>query len=282
MTPQTWYWAVPAVLLLAGGWTLMRRRRLRGRRLYQQELERALADGILTEEEERELESVRERRDLSDAEVRMVAVSLYRHALKDAMSDARITQQEDESLQTLRAHLGLSDADLAADVKQMQRVQVLAGVERGELPKIVAPLDLADGEVAHWAVHARLADQLIVPGRKTELRAVNFEIASATPFSASGERSGLGASQEILPIDTGLLIVTNRRTIFEGARKHLNVPHMKLRTIDLFHDGVALDETDPAHASFFLVPDPELTTAILLSAARTRQNELRNLTTRSA
>jgi hypothetical protein len=273
---------LPAVVLLSVSGMLLHRRRLRGRRLYQVELERALADGILTEDEERELETVRERRDLSDHEVRMVAVSLYRRALKDAISDARITEEEDETLQRMRTQLGLSDTDLADDVKQLQRIRVLAGVERGELPKMNPPLDLAEGEVAHWAVHARLAEKLIVPGRRTYLRSINLDVPGHTPFAATGERSVLATSTEILPIDTGLLVVTNRRAIFEGARRNLSVPHMKLQTIALFQDSVALDETDPANTSFFLVPDPELTAAILLCAARKRQIELKNLTTRSA
>ena len=78
------------------------------------------------------------------------------------------------------------------------------------------------------------------------------------------------------------MVVTSRRTIFEGARKNLSVPHMKLQTVELFQDSVALDETDPASTSFFLVPDPELTAAILLCAARKRQNELKSLATRTA
>jgi hypothetical protein len=282
MTLQIWIWAIPAILLLTGGWMVVRRRRLHGRRLYHEELERALADGILTEDEERELETVRERRDLSDQEVRMVAVSLYRRALKDAMSDARITEEEDETLHRMRTQLGLSDTDLADDVKQLQRIRVLAGVERGELPKMNPPLDLADGEVAHWAVHARLAEKLVVPGRRTYLRALNLEVPGNAPFAATGERSALATSTEILPIDTGLMVVTSRRTIFEGARKNLSVPHMKLQTVELFQDSVALDETDPASTSFFLVPDPELTAAILLCAARKRQNELKSLAPRSA
>src|SRR5438067_7920849 len=115
MIPQIWLWAVPILAGGAAGLAFLRRRRVGGRALYQQHLERALADGILTEEEIQELASVRAARDLSDAEVRMVAVSLYRRALKDAIADSRITQEEDATLQRLRTQLGLSDADLAAD-----------------------------------------------------------------------------------------------------------------------------------------------------------------------
>lgn len=274
--------AVPLFLAATAGMLYVRRRRVRGRRMYQQQLERALADGILSKQEAQELADMRAQRDLSDAEVRMVAVSLYRRALRDAVADSRITEQEDETLQRMRAQLGLSDADLRADVEQLQRIRVLAAVERGELPLVDAPVQLADGESCHWVIQGRLADQLVVPGRRTELRAISFEVGSVTPFSVSGERSQLGPSCEILPTDIGMVVVTNRRTLFSGARKTVSIPHMKLRTLDLFQDGVALDETDPAHTSFVLVNDPELTAAILLCAARKRQAELKNLTTRSA
>ncbi|HEX6558729.1 MAG TPA: hypothetical protein VF021_04685 [Longimicrobiales bacterium] len=282
MSLQIWVWALPLVALGAAAWTVLRQRRRRSRRLYQQHLERALADGILTEAEAQELASVREERDLSAAEVRMVAVSLYRRALKDAVADARITEEEDETLRRMRHQLGLSDQDLAEDVAQLQRIRLFAGIERGDLPLIDSPVPLAEGEVAHWAVQGTLADQLVVPGRRTGLRAISFEIDGSATFSASGERSALRPSSEVLPTDLGFVLITNRRTMFRGARRTVSIPHMKLRTLDLFQDGVALAETDPPHSSFLLVSDPELTAAVLLCAARKRQSELKNLTTRSA
>lgn len=282
MSTPDWTWALPAILIAAGVLILARRRKLRGRRLYRQHLERALADGILSEREAEELEGLRAQRDLSDTEVRMVAVSLYRRALRDAIADSRITRQEDEALQRLRAQLGLTDTDLARDLGQLQRIRLLAGVERGELPQIEPPVELNDDEICHWTIHARLAEQLVVPGRGTALRAVSFSLENSDPFSVTAARSVLADSSEVLPSDLGMLVVTNRRTIFSGARRNVSIPHMKLRTLDLFADGVALDETDPAHTSFFLVSDPELTAAVLLSAARKRQRELKNLTTRTA
>lgn len=282
MLTPLWIWLLPVIVTGAAGGVFLRRRRVRSRRLYQEHLERALADGILTEEEAQELAAVREERDLSAAEVRMVAVSLYRRALKAAVADARITEEEDETLRRMREQLALSDADLAADVAQLQRIRVFAGVERGELPSVDSPTELGEGELCHWVVQATLADQLVVPGRRTALRAISFELGGDAPFSASGERSGLRESAEILPTDIGLAVVTNRRTIFKGARRTLSIPHMKLRTLDLFQDGIALEETDPAHTSYLLVSDPELTAAVLLCAARKRQQELKNLTTRSA
>lgn len=275
-------WAVSLLATGTAGIAFFRRHRIRGRHLYQQHLERALADGILTDDEARELASVREQRDLSAAEVRMVAVSLYRRALMDAVADARITEQEDETLRRMKEQLGLSDADLAADVAQLQRIRVFAGVERGELPRIDSPEPLANGEICHWVVQGTIGDPLATPGRRSELHAISFEVKEASTFSASGSRSPLRSSWEMLPSDIGFAIITNRRTIFRGARRTVSVPHIKLRRVDLYQDGIALNETEPPCVSYLLVSDPELTAAILLSAAVQRQKELAGLTTRTA
>lgn len=266
-----------AVTAAAAG-AFVRYRRARNRRLYQQSLERALADGILTDEETRELASVQAEHELTEAEVRMVALSLYRRALRDAVADSRITEEEDEVLQRLRTQLGLSDRDLRGDVAQLQRIRLLAEVERDHLPHVEAPMPLASGEQCHWVIQARLADRLSTPGRKSELRRIRFEVASQVVFSAEGDRSELRASDEMLPTDMGVLLITDRRTLFRGARRTVNVPHLKLLSVELFKDGVAIEESDPARRNFFIVDDPELTAAVLLRAARDRTSQLKNLT----
>jgi hypothetical protein len=266
-----------AVSAAAAG-VFVRYRRHRSRSLYHQSLERALADGILTDDEARELASVREAHELTEAEVRMVALSLYRRALRDAVADSRITEEEDEVLQRLRSQLGLSDRDLREDVAQVQRVRLLSEVERDHLPHVDSPVPLASGEQCHWVIQARLADRLSTPGRKSELRKLRFAVASQDVFSADGERSDLRTSDEILPTDMGVLLITDRRTLFRGARRTVNVPHLKLLSIDLFKDGVSIEESEPARRNFFMVDDPELTAAVLLRAARDRSTQLRGLT----
>ena len=275
-------WLVPLAVAAVTAGTVVRRNRRHNRRLYQQSLERALADGILTEEESRELATVREQRDLSEAEVRMVALCLYRRALRDAVADSRITVEEGEGLQQLRSHLGLSDRDLQQDAAQIQRIRLLAEIERDHLPHVDAPVTLAGGEECHWVIQARLADKLSTPGRKSELRSINFDVASGPVFSAEGERSGLKPSNEILPTDMGVLVITSRRALFRGARRTVNMPHMKLTSIALFSDGFAVDEGDPVRRTYFIVDDPELTAAVLLRAAHRRRREISGLSTRTA
>ena len=282
---QSALWIGAVSLVLAGGLValLLRRKRLRARELYQHYLEDALADGVLTEEEAEELSNVRQDNALSEAEVRMVALTIYRRALGNAIADSRITAGEDETLRRLQSLLGLSDADLRDDRQQMQRVHMLARVERGDLPNVQAPVALDAGERAHWVVQARLAQKLTIPGpARPPLAHLRFRIDSNAPFHIDRARDGLATSEEVLPLDLGMLVVTSRRIIFRGARKALAIPHIKLDAVNVFNDAIRIEAADNEPSQLFLLDDAELTAAILLAAARGRRAELRGAPGRTA
>ena len=253
-----------------------RRKRLRSRQEYQHYLEDALADGVLTEDEAEELANLRQDHALSEAEVRMVALTIYRRALANAMADSRITNEEDATLRRLQKLLALNDDDLREDRQQMQRVHLLARIERGDLPKVSAPLKLDPGEVCHWVIQARLAQKLTIPGPpRPTLAQLSFAIDDGQPFHVEGARDVLATSEEILPLDLGMFAVTSRRTIFRGARRSHSVPHIKLNRIAVYADGLRLEAVETEPNQLFLLDDAELTAAILLAAARARKSELR-------
>jgi len=262
--------AVLVAALLAG-------RRARARQLYQQRLERALEDGILTAEEVAELDSIREEKELTQAEVRMVARAIYKGALRDAVEDARLTTEEDEALERLRSQLGLSEDEVGGrDQVQVSRLRLLGRVQSGELPRVDAPITLVPHEVCHWVVQSSLAERLALPRPAREApRAIALAVVGDAPFDASAERDALRPREEILPTDLGVLIVTSRRTIFQGAKHTISVPHARLDTIALYGDALHLDEAGGTPGGFLLVEDAELTAAILLHAARQRRREIR-------
>lgn len=262
-------------LLAASAAVFMRQRRIRSRELYEHHLEDALADGVLTEDEAEELASIREDRALADAEVRMVALAIYRRALNQAASDSRITVEEDANLQRLQQQLSLTEKDLAEDRQQVQRVRLLARIERGVLPRVEPPVPLEDGEVCYWALRARVAQRLSLPGAATgSARFLRYDVDGAAPFSVNSARDPLAPREDVLPLDSGMLMVTNRRLLFRGARKNITMLHIRLARIDLFADGIRCEEDEGA-AQLYLADDPELTAAILLAAARQRLRELR-------
>ena len=265
-----------STLLIGVAVGVLVKRRRRARTLYRRKLELALADGMLTPEEVSELDTLRKEKDLTQSEVRMVARAIYRGALRTALEDQRLTDAEDQSLRKLQMQLGLSETDLGEDAGHLARMRLLGRVAKGELPIVDAPITLVPNERAHWVVQASLAERLELPRRTlTPIRAVTIPLAGSGDFTAAGDRDGLRTNAQILPLDLGMLVVTSRRTVFQGAKRTLSVPHARLDTIALYQDGLRLDEISGASRGFLLVDDAELTAAILLHAGRKRREEIK-------
>jgi hypothetical protein len=251
------------------------RRRHRARLEYQRLLQGALDDGVLSPEELEQLEAVRKDGALTPDEVRMAALAIYRVALRDAAADARLTPEEDASLQRLQQQLGLSEQDLGADLTPLARLRMLARVAEGHLPEVHAPVPLVPDERCHWVVQSTLADRISLPtAARKEIAGPVFGVLASDPFVASGARDPLRPADDILPTDLGTLVVTSRRTIFQGAKRTISVPHARAETVTLYRDGIRVEEIGSARR-YFLVEDPELTCAILLQAARRRRSEIR-------
>lgn len=277
--------AVALTLLVAGAIIWFRQRRA-GRALYHERLLAAVADGVLTQEELAELDAIRRKHELSRAEARMAAVVAYRRALADALEDAELTADEDQALQRLQEQLGLDAKELRADMTQLCRARLLTRITAGTLPEAEVPgIQLVPGEQGHWFVRATFAERTgLAAGRP--LQALEFAVDGASGYSPLGERDALEPRAEILPSDVGVLAITSRRVIFQGARRTISIPHARLAAVALHGDGVRLDEAPSNHADpqngaaarYFLVDDPELTAAVALQAARQRRGEIRPAT----
>jgi len=274
---------VASFFALLGLRSLTLRRRRRARAEYQRLLRQALDDGVLTPEEVRDLDAARSRGDLSAGEVRMAALAIYRGALRDAAADARLTPEEDGTLTRLQQQLGLSERDLANDLPQLSRLRMLARVAAGNMPEVQAPVQLVPDERCYWVVQATIAERIPLPdSARRPLVGVPFPVLSAEPFAAAGERGQLRPAADILPSDIGTLVITSRRTIFQGARRTISVPHARAGHLELYADGVRLDEIGQTRSRYFLTEDPELACAIMLQAARMRRAEIRPDRARSA
>ncbi len=263
-----------AALAGAGAALWLAGRRRQGRALYRAELEKALEDGVLTPEERAQLDRVRVERDLSEAEVRLAALALYRRALGEAMADSRVTAEEDRALARLQAQLGLTDADLAPERGHIERLHLLARLERGVLPVVGSPVALSPGDTAHWVVHATFCEWLGLPGRgRAEPAHLGFDVEDTQPFHADGPRGSLGSNPHVLPVDLGVLVVTGRALLFRGAKRRLDVPYARFVRLSLYRDGIRATLAGPATGFSFLTADPELTAAVLLRAARNSRQD---------
>jgi hypothetical protein len=266
--------AVAAAILVLREYA--RHRRRRARLAYQQLLQKALDDGVLTPEELAELEAVRREGALTPEEVRMAALAIYRGALREAAEDARLTEEEEATLNRLQAQLELSEQDLGSDFNRLSRLRMLARIAEGNMPDVPSPVQLVPEERCHWVVQCTLADRISMPQTvRRELTGFAFTVLGAEPFAAMGPRDALRPAEDVLPNDLGALIITSRRTIFQGAKRTISVPHARTENVKLYADGIRIEEIGQSARRYFLVEDPELTCAILLQAARRRRADIR-------
>jgi hypothetical protein len=273
-------WILLALVVSVGSLVALRafatHRRRRARAEYQRLLQQALDDGVLSPDEVEELEAVRRKGALSPEEVRMAALAIYRVALRDAAADARLTDEEAVALERLQQQLGLSEQDLGADFGRLSRLRMLARIAEGNMPDVHAPVQLVPDERCHWVVQCTLADRISMPHTtRRELAGLEFRVLEREPFAAAGRRDALRPAEDVLPSDLGALVITSRRTIFQGAKRTISVPHARTESVKLFADGLRIEEIAQSAKRYFLVDDPELACAILLQAARHRRAEIR-------
>src|SRR5690606_11518316 len=122
----------------------------------------------------------------------------------------------------------LTDDEVSGeDQVQVSRLRLLARVQAGRLPVVEPPITLVPNEVGHWVVQATLAERLALPPQGGPPREIVFTIDHDAPFDAAAPRDPLRPRDEVLPTDLGILIVTTRRAIFQGAKCTITVPHAR-------------------------------------------------------
>jgi hypothetical protein len=267
---------LPLIVIVGVALFIVRRKRYAvARETYSQALADAVSDGVLTDAEVDELSTLQKKGALSANDVRSLGVAIYHDALEAAAADARLTREEDAALHRLQTQLGLTDADLAADMTQLARLRTLARIEEGHFPEVRSPIQLVPDEKCYWVVQCTLAERLTVRSSRRELAGITTAINAEGPFNVVGECSALRPAEDILPSDLGVLIITSRRTVFQGARRTVSLPHARLESVTLYEDGIRIDEVKPPARRYLLTGDPDLAAAIVVYAARHRRTELR-------
>ena len=263
------------IVVLAALLVVRSRRRDSALESYEHMLAEAVSDGVLSQAELEELAALQRKGALSSTDVRAAGIAIYRDALEAAAADSRLTPEEDAALRRLQQQLGLTESDLAADLTQVARLRTLARIEEGNFPDVRSPIQLVPDERCYWAVQTTLAERLAVGATRHELKGITSNVGSSLSFDDDRELDALRPADDILPSDLGVLVITSRRTVFQGARKTVSVPHARLASVTLYDDGIRIDELKPPARRYFLTEDPELTAAILLAAARRRRQEIK-------
>lgn len=210
---------------------------------YREEVKKAVSGGKLTAGKMAHLEKLKSDLDVSAAsqDFTMVRREQYQTAADAMMAHGKLTETEEKELQRIQQFLGLKDLQIAQTKLELGRLRILTDMRAGKFPEISAQntvmrgLNLADGEIAHWAEIA-IALEGQDPGGTAGIGLrlppkVAYQPGSAAPYTLPLK----GAT----PVAEGHLILTSLRIIMKGE-KTTAFTYDKPEEINLYKDGVRL------------------------------------------
>jgi hypothetical protein len=187
-----------------------------------------------------------------------------------AVADDILTPQESAELARLITTLNITWAWVDAVAPGLQDKVFISSINGGILPEEASPHILPKkGEVVHFECSASLMKEVAV--REYRGGYQGFSI----PLGKSGVRYRVGGSRghsvevgtTLNVADTGLLSITNKRAVYLGTRKTVDMPYAKLANLTVFEDGLQFHQSNRVNAPLFKIPRGADVAAAIVNAA---------------
>lgn len=236
---------------------------------YQQRISDVLRDERVTDAERTQLATLRKALRIDDRTAieiwqRTAEPILTRH-VQQAMGDRRLTATEKQALDALARSFGIQVQLDAATKAQLDRFHWYWLMEHGTFPQIPANIHLQPGEVCHFAAAAEMHEM------RTETQLTSSAGASVRIKIMKGVYYRLGSTtrhritRDVLrKADDGTLYVTNKRILFDGARKNAAIRLSGILSVVPYSDAVEIEKTSGRNP-IFTVADTEWLTVLLTS-----------------
>lgn len=166
-------------------------------------------------------------------------------AIANAMlEDDLLDLREEEGLLAAADALGVTNDRLNLEYKSILERVLVAKVNDGRLPVLDEAdvrLPLKGGEIAHLTTPATLYKWQSVREYKSGGGGFTLRVMKGVYYH-TGRTTGRSVivGQNLVPDDSGILTITNKRAVFSGAKKSLQFEYTKLLDVELFTDGIKL------------------------------------------
>jgi len=160
-----------------------------------------------------------------------------KHFYKEIIKNLTISEKEKDLMIKLSEDLDIDKKDYGFDQNEFNKYYIIGKLAAdGPIPieNFDHDIRLKDDEVLWWACSAsynkikRVTNRVSYAGPR-----FNFRIAKGISYRVGSYKFQTSSSEHLIPQDTGLFWVTNKRIGFLGARKHFDFPHSKLAYFDL-------------------------------------------------
>ncbi|MEK6938465.1 MAG: hypothetical protein AABX04_05450, partial [Nanoarchaeota archaeon] len=149
---------------------------------------------------------------------------------------------------------------------------VLEKLEKGDIPiqsdNINIGVPLKSGEKIFCGEKSNLYEPRAVREFHGGSRGVSMRVAKGMSVRVGNFRGKSESHDELRVIDSGVLIVTNKRLIFIGPNRNSNIELKKLLHFNATSEGIMISLETRQKPQLFTVSDPEIWEALLKGAIK--------------
>ena len=200
----------------------------------------AVIDGQLSDDEFGEIDSWRCALNLNWHDIEHLTVGAYKIAFDIKKGSREVTSKDEADLLMIQQAFEISDEKIAIQKKELARFRIITDISNGCYPGIsVRGLVFQRGELAYWKESASLLEERVLDRRYSSWSSgSSFRVSRGISFSSGHSHGYSYAVKGVIPVSEGELIVTNKRLIFRGSKKSVNLRLDKLLEVEFFRDGM--------------------------------------------
>lgn len=124
------------------------------------------------------------------------------------------------------------------------------------LPSVTTNILLKAGEEAFVQTESKLYENRGVTHSKSSGRGGAVRIAKGVYIGGSNRSGTSETIQQLKVIDSGSLVLTNKRLVFDGGRENRNIPIEKIISVNHFSDSIEISSEARSKSMLFTVPNP--------------------------
>jgi hypothetical protein len=256
----------------AGAWRAMDD----ARASYRTRVEELVTTAALPESQDRSLAELRDAARFSDQELTKLNLEAFSRLVAAAVADDILTREENQHVNAVLGLLGNTWDQMGAAYPSLVEQAYVSSINGGILPEVTSPHILPKkGEVVYYECSAKLMKEVAV--RQYQGGYQGFSI----PIGKTGVRYRVGATKghsvqvgtQLQVADSGLLSITNKRAVYTGTRKTVEMLYSKLVNLTAYSDGVQFHLSNRVNAPLFTMPSgANIVAAIVNSAAQNESN----------
>jgi hypothetical protein len=219
-----------------------------------------------------ELARLRAAAGYTPAELASLNLSALRPVVATAVADDLLTPEESSHLDGLLAALGMSWDDVRSSDPDLYEHAFVSSINGGQLPEVSSPHILQKrGEVVHYDCEATLMKEVAVRQYQGGYSGFSFPIGkSGIRYRVGGSRGhSVQVGTQLQVADSGVLSVTNKRAVYAGSRKTVDMPYSRLVNLTVYRDGIQFHLSNRVNAPLFKVAQgSDILAAIVNMAAQ--------------